>query len=279
LCIFYDYLIVVFEDKIRFSRDAAGQHLVAWPPALEFFLDFSSTPTPPCIYRPQQRGRIVRESLANCINRFFKKAVYTTNHSNIEKALLGRENLQQTVRILLNNGMHENDKDMSLLLQDIQKQCPTLFESILPKSEHMRSQEDSLVEDDEVPLIGSGRHLDPAAIGCIATGFAQQKLKLPVKKSDLDRNVNFAGLLRKAYASEYGKANVYEFGKKWLLWTKKLAFTDRLVLIFICFVCFCSVLLVWPCDWLQRGGVASACSSLQHGQLRFDYVAYTWVVP
>jgi hypothetical protein len=128
--------------------------------------------------------------------------------------------------------MHDTNEDTSLLMKEIQKDCPTLFESILPRSEHLRSQEENLVEEDEVPLIGSRYHVNPAAIGCITTRYARDTLKLPVKISDLDRNVKFAKLLREAYDSEYGMRNVYEFGKKWLLWTKKLSFTDRYVFLF-----------------------------------------------
>jgi hypothetical protein len=172
------------------------------------------------------------ETLANYwFNRFFKTAVYNTNHANIEKALLGRENLQQTVRILLNNGMRNTDAEMSDLLQYIHSQCPTLFESVLPRSEQesLRNQLESLVEDDEVPLISTARHRNPAAIGCISTAFARRSLRLPVKSSDLDEDFKFSEMLRKAYSSEYKLKNVYEFGKKWLLWVKKLAFTDRYV--------------------------------------------------
>jgi hypothetical protein len=153
-----------------------------------------------------------------------------TNHSNIEKALLGRENLQQTVRILLNNGMRETDAQMSDLLQYIHQQCPTLLESLLPRSEQetMRNQLESLVEDDEeVPLVGSQSHLNPTATGCIATKYVRGTLKLPVSRQDLENDRAFAKLLRQAYSDEYKKKNVFEFGKKWLTWTKKLGFTDR----------------------------------------------------
>jgi hypothetical protein len=127
--------------------------------------------------------------------------------------------------------MQDTDAEMSQLLQDIHKQCPILFDSVLPRSEHesLRSQLDSLIDEDEVPLVASKRHLNATAIGCISSGYAQKALKLPVKISDLDKDVKFARLLREAYASEYGLDNIYEFGKKWLLWVKKLAFTDRYV--------------------------------------------------
>jgi hypothetical protein len=172
--------------------------------------------------------------LANRYYRFFKQAVYNTNHANIEKALLGRENLQQTVRMLLSNGMRDTDAEIGDLLQYINRTCPTLFEPFLPRSEHesLRTQMDVLADsdDDEVPLVGSKTHLDPAAIGCITTAYARGTLKLPVKTADLDTSFAwFSSLLRNAYRSEYKEKNVYEFGKKWLLWTKKLAFTDRYV--------------------------------------------------
>jgi hypothetical protein len=133
--------------------------------------------------------------------------------------------------MLLNNGMRDTDAEMGDLLQAINRKCPTLFESFLPRSEHetLRNQIEALVDEDEVPLVGSKTHLNPAAIGCITTAYARSTLKLPVKTADLDTNPRFkwfTTLLRKAYQTEYKHKNVYEFGKKWLLWTKKLAFTD-----------------------------------------------------
>jgi hypothetical protein len=101
--------------------------------------------------------------------------------------------LQQIVRMLLSNSIRDTDIDISDLLQEINRKYPSLFESFLPYSEHetLRSQLDSLIDEDKVPLIGSKTYLNPAAIGYITTAFARGTLKLPVKTTDLDDSPHF----------------------------------------------------------------------------------------
>ena len=43
--------------------------------------------------------------------------MYFTNHQNVEKALLGRENLQQTVRLILNNAFTQQEPELTKLFQ------------------------------------------------------------------------------------------------------------------------------------------------------------------
>jgi hypothetical protein len=153
--------------------------------------------------------------------------VYNTNHTNIEKALLGRENMQQTVRILLNNGMQDTDAELSAVFQELQEQCPTLFDTLLPRSE--QNVDRPVIDEEEVQFISSNMHRRPTATGYIPSSFIRTTLKLPVRISDLDKNEHFSSLLTTAYMDSYKHKNVEEFGSKWLSWFKKVGFTDRYV--------------------------------------------------
>jgi hypothetical protein len=46
-------------------------------------------------------------------HRWFKLIVYITNHSNIEKTMLAKENLRQTVRLLLLNAFYHSDPELT----------------------------------------------------------------------------------------------------------------------------------------------------------------------
>jgi hypothetical protein len=47
--------------------------------------------------------------------RVFKKIVYQTNHFNVEKSLLLRENFQQTARLLLPDAFASSDPELTVL--------------------------------------------------------------------------------------------------------------------------------------------------------------------
>ena len=78
--------------------------------------------------------------------------MYFTNHQNVEKALLARENLQQTVRLILSNAFADRDPGLTKLLQRMHLKIPSLFESLLPKSEleTVATANIELEADDEV---------------------------------------------------------------------------------------------------------------------------------
>jgi len=52
-------------------------------------------------------------------HRWFKKIVYHTNHSNVERSLLNRENVQQTVRLLLAHAFQHSDPELTSLFTEL----------------------------------------------------------------------------------------------------------------------------------------------------------------
>ncbi|KAN0071370.1 hypothetical protein V8E54_010801 [Elaphomyces granulatus] len=133
-------------------------------------------------------------------HRWFKKIVYHTNHSNVERSLLNREKCTTNCALIM-----------------------------LPRSEIEDSEiEDYVAEDGEEPqmaLTDDGGHICPAAIGCIRAKHAKEVLNLPVQTSTISDA--FRKQLRAAFQNSYDMVNVIEFGKVAIQWSKKLAFTNR----------------------------------------------------
>jgi hypothetical protein len=156
-------------------------------------------------------------------NSWFKKIVYHTNHISVERALLGRENVQQTVRLVLMNAFKHSDHELTELMHSLFADCPSLFEALLP-----RSEQESLKQNDEADsmmrLPEDALHKRPAAIGRIQPKYCKEVLKLPMY--DRQMSDQFKSGLRKAYADDYRLPNIYHFGHTAIQWCKKLAFTD-----------------------------------------------------
>src|ERR1700712_3276388 len=72
-------------------------HVYADIPSIKLFCE-SGTPV-------QAHGLAGEEK-----HRYFKKAIYTTNHKNVEMVLLSKESIRQTLRLLIASGFRE-DKD------------------------------------------------------------------------------------------------------------------------------------------------------------------------
>src|ERR1700712_858531 len=83
-------------------------------------------------------------------HRYFKKVIYTTNHRNVEMVLLRKESIRQTLRLLIASGFRE-DKDAAITqcLQELHLEIPSLFASLLPRSEQEAFKEKGRDKDDE----------------------------------------------------------------------------------------------------------------------------------
>ncbi|KAI0995550.1 hypothetical protein K3495_g12629 [Podosphaera aphanis] len=101
----------------------------------------------------------------------FKKMIYTTNHRYPEKDLLTKENLRQTIRLLLADAFKYDDPTATQLKKDIHAQCPALFATILPRSEQMSSATAITEEEDELCVVGDTHHIRPNVTGCIQPRF------------------------------------------------------------------------------------------------------------
>jgi hypothetical protein len=142
-----------------------------------------------------------------------------------------KENERLTLRLLLNNAFSATDPELTALIQNLYNFCPLLFQSLLPRSEidRLNEQVDEEVDEDEdeVELAADPLHSRLRVIGCIEPKYVRLKLGFPVIPKEMD--TAFSKDLTEAYKRDYGSPNVLHFGKKPLQWCKKLVFTDTYV--------------------------------------------------
>lgn len=106
-------------------------------------------------------------------HRFFKQVVYNTNHQKVEKELLSKENMRLTLRLILANAFNHDEPQLTAFMNDLYTQCPTLFSTMLPKSEHTFGEENyEADEDDDVQVVPDAQHIQPTVIGCIKESIA-----------------------------------------------------------------------------------------------------------
>lgn len=110
-------------------------------------------------------------------HRAFKKWIYTTNYRYPKKDLLIKENLRQTICFVLANGFKE-DKIATRLVKDIYTACPTLFATLLLRSEQIGLSEQvglkaaSDDNDNELEgIAGNAYYINPTIIGCIQAKY------------------------------------------------------------------------------------------------------------
>jgi hypothetical protein len=168
--------------------------------------------------------------------RYFKKIVYLTNHQNVEKALLARENLRQSIRLILSNAFADEEPQLTALFLEMYADIPSLFDSLLPRSETevYKSTNIELQDEGEASFNNlctkvegddaEPNHIEPAVIGRIQAKYCKEKWDLPVRSSEM--KPEFQSRLGKAYR-DYGMKNIISFGVGGIQWVKKLAFDDR----------------------------------------------------
>jgi hypothetical protein len=166
-------------------------------------------------------------------NRWFKKKVYETNHSNVEMVLLAKINMQITIRLILQNGFYHRDGELTALMNRLYNQCPTMFDSVLPRTDRqdMTAPDDELENELDVHSGADSNHRRATIIGAIPPTTINRTLhvindnrSLPRRHDDMSEG--FKRALREAYVQEYGLDEIYQFGRR-LQYSNKFAFTDR----------------------------------------------------
>ena len=139
----------------------------------------------------------------------YKKEVYKTNHSNVERTLLMKENQQITLRLLLNNEFRSTDPELTDLVLGLYQDCPLVFENLLPRSEIKSLNEE--YSDDAVDLVDDVDHVQPRAVGRLTSKCIRSKLGFPVlvKEFDTAFSMNFT----EVYSRDYSSPDVLQFGK------------------------------------------------------------------
>ena len=132
--------------------------------------------------------------------------------------------MQQTIRLILLNAFTVSEPEVTQQIQDLYNHCPTLFDSLLPRSEQTHFQ-DANDDEDSVAIQGSPNHLHPMAISRIQPKYCRNVLKLSIKAQDFD--VTFKKCLRLAYELDYGLPGIIHFGHAFVPWCTKFSFTDR----------------------------------------------------
>ncbi|KAL7818066.1 hypothetical protein V8C44DRAFT_211757 [Trichoderma aethiopicum] len=165
-------------------------------------------------------------------HRWFKKKVYETNHSSVEKLLLAKVNMQMTIRLVLRNAFYLQDGELTRQMNSLYEKCPALLDAILPRTDRR-----DLVEDEEgdfeldVHFGADAGHRRATVIGQIpvkviraTTHVLNSNQPLPTHHDNMDQR--FREELRRAYVTEYKQPEIYLFGHKRAQWSNKFAFTD-----------------------------------------------------
>ncbi|KAI1753016.1 hypothetical protein F4782DRAFT_95579 [Xylaria castorea] len=163
------------------------------------------------------------------ILRWMKKKVYETNHSNVEKLLLMKVNMQLTIRFLLRSAYWYTDSELTNKMDVLHKACPTLFESVLPQAER---KELLLDDEQEYELDAAGgadyEHRRATVIGQISVKSVNHIINdsqpLPTRHAKMSDA--FRAKLRGAYVKDYRQPEIYMFQGR-IQYANKFGFTDR----------------------------------------------------
>jgi hypothetical protein len=160
-------------------------------------------------------------------HRFFKKVVYNTNHHRVEKELLSKENMRLTLRLILSNAFNDEPR-LTTIIHGIYAQCPSLFSTMLPKSEQSISgptdEENDNNDDDGTQVMPDAQHTQPTVLGCIQAKYCRDTLGLPTR--NINMTAVFSRALAESYGRDYGMPHIISFPNSTFQWCKKLLFTD-----------------------------------------------------
>lgn len=139
-----------------------------------------------------------------------------------------QQNLIQTICLVLGKGYRISDPALTDLFADIHHQCPTLFDTMVPCSEHQVFTEELENKDDDNELdlsLQLVQHHGPKVIGCHKDRFIKS---LGVLTCNSQIEAVFYNQLRLTYGN-YQIFNIIGFGNGGLRYCKKVSFTDWFV--------------------------------------------------
>ncbi|ROW07924.1 hypothetical protein VMCG_03429 [Cytospora schulzeri] len=172
------------------------------------------------------------------LHRLFKTLVYGTNYTNIEKVMLMKVNVQETIRFVLRNAFQHSDPDLTVKLTDLYQKCPDLFDQVLARADRSAIKDDLGLDDFVVDVTDSAdeQHRYPTAINAIPTteyratrhqiNAGQQ---LPSFPSDPYAEPEFRHHVRLAFEKDYGKPPQHPstFLRQRIQWSRKFGFTSK----------------------------------------------------
>lgn len=176
--------------------------------------------------------------LTNWHDRLFKLRVYETNYSNVEKQLLMKMNISETVRLGLRNAFKHDDPELTDVLQQLYAQCPVTLGGILSRSDKQELDDADADADQHEAVIeaaANDNHINPRVINRIlpremtaVTHAVNRGNRLPTK-GNTDMEFSFKVLIREAYEKEYGKNPGWPsiFEDKPLQYARKFGFVNK----------------------------------------------------
>ena len=141
--------------------------------------------------------------------------------------------MQITIRLILRNGFYHKDKELTTIVNRLYNQCPTLFDSVLPRTDRQDMAADDELENElDVHSGVDSKHRRATVIGAIPPATINRTLHFlndnrPLPRRHDDMSEGFKRALRRAYVQEYGLDEIYHFGHQPLQYSNKFAFTDR----------------------------------------------------
>lgn len=112
-------------------------------------------------------------------HRYFKKIIMFINFRNVEYNLLNRENVQQIIRFVLNDDYSDTESEFTAILNDLRKQCSSLFAFVLFRTEqHMKSDENE--NDEFTAIMNDINHKRSAVFERLSSKYCQMKFRLSI---------------------------------------------------------------------------------------------------
>lgn len=107
------------------------------------------------------------------------------------------------------------EPQITTLIKNLYRTCPSLFDTLLSKSDQdsLRSllvEHDN--ENDKIVLQPNTRHKNITATGRLRTKYCKEVLKVLLCASDPLTTTDFKSQLRNAFAQDYNMQNVMYFG-------------------------------------------------------------------
>jgi hypothetical protein len=161
-------------------------------------------------------------------HRLFKKIIYQSNFKHPELFLLEREQLQQTVRLVLADAFDVDDFESHEAMRRVQETCPTLFKLLIPKSDLALGgfEDEDGDASDEVIQVGEGQSA-VKTIGRVVNQHVTSVWKLPIRATNMPEA--FRAAMREVYQRDL-KQNVTHF-RGHLQYFNKFAYTDRSIIV------------------------------------------------
>ncbi|KAN0117108.1 hypothetical protein V8E51_003085 [Hyaloscypha variabilis] len=154
-------------------------------------------------------------------HRIYKSWATSLNGRSVEKVLLYRENIQQTIRLCLNDASETSDNLATEMVRKLAASYPTLVASLLPVSRDEDMEEESVLELKSDTL--DRKHV---ASKYVQRSFVSFVLRLPILPRDITYDGQFGIKLIKAYRDDYDIPFVTGFGKSLLQWFQRFSWSD-----------------------------------------------------